>query len=207
MLQQQQQMQMGGAMMPMQQMPAPAGGGGGGRGGRRRAGAPESTAMVAVQQNRDMSYEEKTSLSGAINRLASNANSNGTKTQRYACPPRAPTGALSTSLRLQESVEGVCRARTSSPRSPLLHRLNSANLDRVVKIIQENMPNVGNDDNPEIEIDINSLDRVTLWALGVRTRARTTAGGARPTPSPPLYLPASLPRQPSSTRARRRRRS
>ena len=57
---------------------------------------------------------------------------------------------------------------------PLLlppHRLNSANLDRVVKIIQENMPNVGNDDNPEIEIDINSLDRVTLWALkGEETR-------------------------------------
>ena len=77
MLQQQQQMQMGGAMMPMQQqMPAPAGGGGG-RGGRRRSGAPESTAMVAQNMNRDMSYEEKTSLSGAINRLASNANSNG----------------------------------------------------------------------------------------------------------------------------------
>ena len=117
MLQQQQQMQMGGAMMPMQQMPpAPAGGGGGGRGGRRRSGAPESTAMVAVQQNRDMSYEEKTSLSGAINRLASNANSNGTKTQRYG---RVLLGRLygalqHTSLRLQES----CRRRV--PRSHLL---------------------------------------------------------------------------------------
>ena len=121
MLQQQQQMQMGGAMMPMQQqMPAPAGGGGGGRGGRRRSGAPESTAMVAVQQNRDMSYEEKTSLSGAINRLASNANSNGTKTQRYG---RVLLGRLMAPFSTRpyacrSHVEGVCRARTSSPRSP-----------------------------------------------------------------------------------------
>ena len=72
----------------------------------------------------------------------------------------------------------MCRARSASPRSPSPPppRLNSANLDRVVKIIQENMPNVGNDDNPEIEIDINSLDRVTLWALkGDGTRLEHTA--------------------------------
>ena len=38
------------------------------------------------------------------------------------------------------------------------------------------MPNVGNDDNPEIEIDINSLDRVTLWALkGEDARLEHTA--------------------------------
>ena len=50
-----------------------------------------------------------------------------------------------------------------------INKLNSANLDRVVKIIQENMPNVGNDDNPEIDIEINSMDKTTLWALQ-RTR-------------------------------------
>ena len=63
---------------------------------------------------RDMTYEEKTALSRAINKL---------------------------------------------------YELNSANLDRVVKIIHENLPNFFNDDNPEIEIDINSLDRTTLWEL------------------------------------------
>ena len=65
----------------------------------------------------------------------------------------------------------ACAALAPPHPAPPPPRLNSANLDRVVKIIQENMPNVGNDDNPEIEIDINSLDRVTLWALkGEETR-------------------------------------
>ena len=178
MLQQQQQMQMG-AMMPMQQMPpAPAGGGGGGRGGRRRSGAPESTAMVAQNMNRDMSYEEKTSLSGAINRLASNRSaSKRMGVSSAGASPGAPAAHVLT-LAFRSHVEGVCRGCTSSPRSPSPppHRLNSANLDRVVKIIQENMPNVGNDDNPEIEIDINSLDRVTLWALkGADARLEHTA--------------------------------
>ena len=46
-----------------------------------------------------------------------------------------------------------------------INKLSSAQLDRVVKIIQENMPIVGNDENLEIEIDINALDTTTLWAL------------------------------------------
>ena len=46
-----------------------------------------------------------------------------------------------------------------------INKLSSAQLDRVVKIIQENMPSVGNDDNLDIEIDIASLDTMTLWAL------------------------------------------
>ena len=88
---------------------------------------------------------------------------------------------------------------TPLPLSLPPHRLNSANLDRVVKIIQENMPNVGNDDNPEIEIAINSLDRVTLWALkGEDARLEHSTGCARRTahalPShshPPLCSPAT----------------
>jgi hypothetical protein len=46
-----------------------------------------------------------------------------------------------------------------------INKLSSAQLDRVVKIIQENIPSVGNDDNSELEIDISSLDTTTLWAL------------------------------------------
>ena len=79
-------------------------------------------------------------------------------------------------------------------------RLNSANLDRVVKIIQENMPNVGNDDNPEIEIDINSLDRVTLWALkGEDARLEHSSRAAHgPRLLPTLTPPLSRYRHPSS---------
>ncbi|EOD22670.1 hypothetical protein EMIHUDRAFT_55781, partial [Emiliania huxleyi CCMP1516] len=45
-----------------------------------------------------------------------------------------------------------------------INKLKSDNLGRVVSIIRENMPSLGNGTD-EIEVDINALDRKTLWEL------------------------------------------
>mmetsp|Transcript_38286 Transcript_38286/g.120618 ORF Transcript_38286/g.120618 Transcript_38286/m.120618 type:complete len:153 (-) Transcript_38286:348-806(-) len=52
-----------------------------------------------------------------------------------------------------------------------INKLKSDNLGRVVSIIRENMPSLGNGTD-EIEVDINALDRKTLWELHRFVNAR-----------------------------------
>jgi len=67
-----------------------------------------------------------------------------------------------------------------------INKLTAQNLGKVVQIIKANMPSIG-DGSDEIEVDINALDRHTLWKLrhfveGCKAKKKPAAKKA-PTPS------------------------
>merc|ERR1719387_1890776 len=67
-----------------------------------------------------------------------------------APPPVAERGDMSFELRAEISA-GIAK-------------LTGNNITRVVEIIRETMPGLGNDEK-EIEFDLNALDNATLWRL------------------------------------------
>jgi hypothetical protein len=76
-----------------------------------------------------------------------------------------------------------------------INRLSSADLDRVAEIILGD----DDDDNPEIEIDLQSLDNTTLWTLYDFVREKKMMKKLSPSAPPvPLSGPAATPPVPLS---------
>ena len=80
-----------------------------------------------------------------------------------------------------------------------INRLNSADLDLVAHIIDQHVPAIDDDDNPDIEIDLQSLDNTTLWTLYdfVREKKMMEKLSAA-APPVPLSGPAATPPVPLS---------
>jgi len=78
--------------------------------------------------------------------------------------PRPPNRAM---VEAKEAPIDLSRDMTYEEKTQLsagINKLKSDNLGRVVSIIRENMPSLGNGTD-EIEVDFNALDRKTLWEL------------------------------------------